>query len=225
MQIHDIHAPKGAHKRRKIVGRGPGSGHGKTSCRGQKGQNSRSGRGVILGSEGGQVPMIKRLPKVGFRPKTSTMYQIVKIESLARFKENTVVDAEFLKSQGLIRNVTLPYKILGDGELKKPFIIHANRFSKSAQEKIAKAGGKAEFLDKEYEQELRNISDRKLRDAAYEKSKPVSVEKPKAAPVEKSKAVSVEKPKAVSADKPKAVSAEKPKVVSAEKPKAQDKAA
>gem|GEM_PF-1298310 len=155
--------------------------------------------------------MIKRLPKVGFRPKTSIIYQIVKLESLARFKENTIVNAEFLKSHGLIRSATLPYKILGDGELKKPFIVHANRFSKSAQEKITKAGGKTEFLDKEYEQEQKDISDRKLRDAAYEKSRPAPVEKPKEAPIEKSKTASAEKPKVVSAEKPKVVSAEKPK--------------
>lgn len=148
MQLHELRAPFGSHKRRKIVGRGPGSGHGKTSCRGQKGQNCRSGRGILRSLEGGQMPMIKRLPKVGFRPKRSTIYQIVKLVSLTQFKENTIVNAEFLRTHGLIGSVNLPYKVLGDGEIKKPFIVHAHSFSKSAQEKISKAGGKTEVIKK-----------------------------------------------------------------------------
>lgn len=146
MQIHDLTVPKGAHKRRKIVGRGPGSGHGKTSCKGHKGQKARSGRGIIMGLEGGQMPLIRRLPKVGFRSKTHTYYQVVNLESLTRLKEGTVVNLDFLKSHGLIRSVSEPVKILGDGDLKKPLVIHAHRFSKSAEEKIVKAGGKAEVV-------------------------------------------------------------------------------
>ncbi len=146
MQIHDLKPPKGSHKRRKIVGHGPGSGHGKTSCRGHKGQNSRSGRGVILGSEGGQMPLMKRLPKMGFRSKNPTIYQLVNLYSLTRFKEGAVVNPEFLKSHGLIGNIRNPIKILGEGELKKPLTVQAHRFSKNAQEKIVKAGGKAELI-------------------------------------------------------------------------------
>jgi len=146
MQIHELAAPKGARKRRKIVGRGPGSGHGKTSCKGHKGQRSRSGRGIILGLEGGQMPLIRRLPKVGFRSKTHTYYQVVNLASLTRVKEGTVVNLDFLKSHGLIRSVNEPTKILGDGDLKKPLVVHAHSFSKSAQEKIVKAGGKAELI-------------------------------------------------------------------------------
>ena len=124
-----------------------GSGHGKTSCRGQTGQLSRSGRAVILGSEGGQMPLIRRLPKVGFRRKNPLIYQVVKLLSLKKFKEGTVIDGEFLKSKGLIKSIYKPYKILGDGEITKSWTIRAYSFSKSAQEKIVKAGGKAETID------------------------------------------------------------------------------
>ena len=146
MQIHELQAPLGSHKRRKIVGRGPGSGHGKTSCRGQKGQRARSGRGIILGLEGGQMPLIRRLPKIGFRSKNHKNYQIVNLANLTRFKEGTIVNSEFLKSHGLIKSATRPFKILGDGDLKKPLVIHAHSFSKSAQENIVKAGGKTEMI-------------------------------------------------------------------------------
>ena len=146
MQIHDLRAPKGAHKRRKIVGHGPGSGHGKTSCRGHKGQKARSGRGILRGLEGGQMPLIRRLPKVGFRSKRPMIYQVVNLASLTRFKEGTVVNSDFLKSHGLIRTTIQHFKILGDGELKKPLIVHAHRFSKSAEEKIIKAAGKVELI-------------------------------------------------------------------------------
>ena len=146
MQIHQLKPPTGSRKRRKIVGRGRGSGHGKTSCRGQKGQLARSGRAIHLSLEGGQIPLIKRLPKVGFRPKRSHLYQVVNLDSLSRFKEGTVINAEFLKTHGLIRDMAEPVKILGDGELKKPLTIQAHRFSKNAQAKIAKAGGKVETV-------------------------------------------------------------------------------
>ena len=146
MYLHELKSPPCSRKRRKIVGRGPGSGHGKTSCRGQKGQNSRSGRGILLGLEGGQMPLIRRLPKVGFRSKRPVIYQLVTLESLSRIKEDTVINAEFLKSRGLIKSIFRPIKILGDGELKKPLMVQAHSFSKSAQEKIAKAGGKAEII-------------------------------------------------------------------------------
>ena len=148
MYIHQLKSPEGSRKRRKIVGRGQGSGHGKTSCRGQKGQRARSGRGTIIRSEGGQMPLILRLPKVGFRSKRPILYQIVELARLTRFKEGTVIDAAFLKSHGLIKSLRKPYKILGEGDLKKPFTIRANSFSKSAEEKIVNAGGKIETLTK-----------------------------------------------------------------------------
>ena len=147
MYLHELKAPQGSRKRRKIVGRGMGSGHGKTSCRGQTGQLSRSGRAVILGSEGGQMSLIRRLPKVGFRRKNPLVYQIVKLSSLKGMKAGAVIDGEFLKSQGLIKSIYKPYKILGDGEITESWTIRAFSFSKSAQEKIVKAGGKAETID------------------------------------------------------------------------------
>ena len=148
MYLHELKSPKGSRKRRKIVGRGQGSGHGKTSCRGQTGQLSRSGRAVILGSEGGQMSLIRRLPKVGFRRKNPLVYQIVKLSSLNTLNEGTTIDAEFLKSKGLIKNIYKPYKILGDGAMNKSLVIRASSFSKSAEEKILKAGGKVEKIDK-----------------------------------------------------------------------------
>ena len=148
MYLHELKSPKGSRKRRKIVGRGQGSGHGKTSCRGQTGQLSRSGRAVILGSEGGQMPLIRRLPKVGFRRKNPLVYQIVKLSSLNTLNEGTTIDAEFLKLKGFIKSIYKPYKILGDGEMNKSLVIRASSFSKSAEEKILKAGGKVEKIEK-----------------------------------------------------------------------------
>ena len=146
MQIHELKSPPGSRKRRKIVGRGPGSGHGKTSCKGHKGQNCRSGRGILLSLEGGQVPLIRRIPKMGFRAKNHKFFQVVNLSSLTRFKEGTIVNIDFLKSHGLVNNLKQPVKILGDGDLKKPLVVQAHSFSKSAEDKITKAGGKAEAL-------------------------------------------------------------------------------
>lgn len=143
MQLHELKAPRGAHKRRKIVGRGPGSGHGKTSGKGHKGQKSRAGRATMRGSEGGQMSLLRRLPKVGFRSKRPVIYQLVNLKDLTRFKEGAVIDADFLKSHGLVKSTNRPIKVLGEGEIKKPLTVQANRFSKSAEEKIVKAGGKA----------------------------------------------------------------------------------
>ncbi|HBR14654.1 MAG TPA: 50S ribosomal protein L15 [Candidatus Omnitrophica bacterium] len=148
MQLHELISPKGSRKRRKIVGRGRGSGHGKTSCRGQKGQKSRSGRGILRGLEGGQMPLIRRLPKVGFRSKRPILNQIVKLGDLNRFESGTVINAEFLKTEGLIKSLNKPFKILGDGEIKKSLIIQAESLSKTAREKITKAGGKITNFDK-----------------------------------------------------------------------------
>ena len=146
MQLNQLNAPKGAHKRRKIVGRGQGSGHGKTSCRGHDGTGQRPGKGLLLSSEGGQMPLLKRLPKVGFNSKQPIVYQVVNLETLRRIKEGAVVDGEYLKQHGFIKSLAKPFKILGEGELSKPLTIRAHSFSKSAQEKIIKAGGKAETI-------------------------------------------------------------------------------
>ncbi len=144
MYLHQIKAPKGSRQRRKIVGRGPGSGHGKTSCRGQKGQGARSGRGILPGLEGGNVPLIRRLPKVGFRAKSPTLYQVLNVGSLDRFENGALVNAQTLKEKRLISSLNKPIKILGDGELQKSLIIQIENLSESAKEKILKVGGKIE---------------------------------------------------------------------------------
>ncbi len=149
MQVHQIPQPVGSRKRRKIVGRGKGSGSGKTSGRGHgRNQGSRSGRGIIKQLEGGQMPLLRRTPKVGFRRKDPLVYQEVSIEQLAKFKAGSVIDALTLRKNGLIHNPYQPFKILGDGELKHAITVHAYAFSKSASEKITNAGGKAEIVDK-----------------------------------------------------------------------------
>lgn len=145
MQLHELRSPKGSRKRRRIVGRGKGSGRGKTSGRGENGQKSRStGRATVGSSEGGQMPLIRRLPKVGFRSKRPILNQVVRLEKLDQFENGTVINAEFLKAQGLIRSLNKPFKILGDGEIKKSLVIQAKSISKTAEDKIIKAGGKIE---------------------------------------------------------------------------------
>ena len=145
MLLNQLKPPFGSTKKRKLLGRGPGSGHGKTSCRGQKGQMSRSSRWTVKGSEGGQMPLIKRLPKVGFRSHRPIFYQVVNVESLNGFANGAVITAQSLKEKGLINSLLRPFKILGDGELKKSLVISEGQFSKSAEEKIKKAGGKIEI--------------------------------------------------------------------------------
>jgi large subunit ribosomal protein L15 len=147
MQLHELKSPKGSRKRPKIVGRGKGSGHGKTSGRGENGQKSRStGRTVVGSSEGGQMPLIRRLPKVGFNSHRPILNQVVAVEKLNKFESGTVVTAEFLKAQGLIKSLNKPFKILGDGEITKSLVVQAKSISKSAEEKILKAGGKIEAV-------------------------------------------------------------------------------
>jgi len=148
MFLHELNSPKGARKHKRPVGRGQGSGSGKTSGRGTKGQMSRAGRAVIQGLEGGQMPLIRRLPKFGFRRRNPTVRQIVNVQDLAKFKENEVVNIEALKAKGLIKSVNKAVKILGLGEIKKALTVQAHSFSKSAEEKIKQAGGKSEILKK-----------------------------------------------------------------------------
>ncbi len=143
--LFNLKAPHGANKKRKLLGRGSGSGHGKTSTRGSKGQTSRSGRDFYLGFEGGQTPLIRRVPKRGFTSKFPKEYQIVNLHDLAMIKASTVNPALLLE-QGLIKHRTMPVKILGDGEIKEPKTIQAHAFSRSALDKIKKTGGKAEVL-------------------------------------------------------------------------------
>ena len=143
MHLHELKSPVGSRKRKKLLGRGAGSGHGRTSGRGQKGQNSRSsGRKLVGTSEGGQMPLAKRLPKVGFRSKRPILNQVVDLEQLNQMENGTVINTASLKSQGLIESIHKPFKILGDGELKKSVVIEEGSVSRTAREKILKAGGK-----------------------------------------------------------------------------------
>jgi large subunit ribosomal protein L15 len=142
--LSTLRPPKGATANRKRVGRGMGSGMGKTSARGHKGQGSRSGSRLLRGFEGGQMPLHRRLPKRGFTNIFRTEYTILNLERLAELGENNIT-LEFLVSKGLARKNDL-VKVLGDGELKSPITVQAHRFSQSAAEKINKAGGKAEVI-------------------------------------------------------------------------------
>ncbi|MCF6097648.1 50S ribosomal protein L15 [Thermovorax subterraneus] len=146
MRLHDLKPAKGSRKRPKRVGRGIGSGHGKTSTRGHKGQNARSGGGVRPGFEGGQMPLIRRIPKRGFTNKFKKEYAIVNVKDLNVFEENTKVTPELLKEKGLIKQIKDGVKILGDGELNVKLEVVAHAFSSSAREKIEAAGGKAEVI-------------------------------------------------------------------------------
>jgi large subunit ribosomal protein L15 len=153
MQLHELKSPKGSRKRRKIVGRGKGSGFGKTSGRGENGQKSRStGRATVGSSEGGQMPLIRRLPKMGFHSHRPILNQVVDLERFNQFEEGTVIDADFLKVQGLIKSANKPYKILGNGEIKKSLVFHTESMSVSAKEKIIKSGGKIEAVIEKTEQ-------------------------------------------------------------------------
>lgn len=141
--LDKLRRPHGSHKRRKIVGRGRGSGHGKTSGRGEKGQNARASGGVRPGFEGGQMPLIRRIPKRGFTFTPKAKYEIVSLERLNHFPSGTEVTPELIRDKKLVRKSGLPIKVLGDGELKHALRISAHAFSKSALEKIKKAGGNA----------------------------------------------------------------------------------
>jgi large subunit ribosomal protein L15 len=143
--LSTIRAPKKANEKKKRVGRGMGSGMGKTSTRGHKGQGSRSGSRQKRGFEGGQMPLHRRLPKRGFTNIFRTEYQIVTLEQLAALGVAEIT-LEVLKKARLVKGRDALIKVLGDGELNAAITVHAHKFSKTAQEKIAKAGGKAEIL-------------------------------------------------------------------------------
>lgn len=145
--LSHLKPPTGAKKRCKIVGRGRGSGHGKTSGRGEKGQNARASGGVRPGFEGGQMPLIRRVPKRGFSFTPKEKFQIVSLERLNHFASGAEVTPETLRQEKLIRKGSMPVKVLGDGELKHPLKIRAHAFSRSALEKIKKTGGTADRID------------------------------------------------------------------------------
>ncbi len=146
MKIHELQPAPGSRHSRKRVGRGVGSGMGKTSTRGHKGQNARSGGGVRPGFEGGQNPLYRRLPKRGFTNRTRKEYAIVNLEDLNRFATGSEVTPDVLLESGLVRNSLSGIKILGNGEIKVSLTVKANKFSQSAVEKIQAAGGKTEVI-------------------------------------------------------------------------------
>ena len=140
MKLHELSPAEGSTKEVKRIGRGHGSGNGKTAGKGHKGQNARSGGGVRIGFEGGQMPLTRRIPKRGFNNIFAKEYAIVNVS------EGTVVDAELLIAAGLIKKACDGVKVLGDGELTTKLTVKAAKFTKSAAEKIEKAGGKAEVM-------------------------------------------------------------------------------
>ncbi|MCC3378106.1 50S ribosomal protein L15 [Paenibacillus farraposensis] len=146
MKLHELSPAPGSRKERKRLGRGPSSGTGKTSGRGHKGQNARSGGGVRPGFEGGQNPLYRRLPKRGFVNPTRKEYAVLNIEDLNNFAAGTEVSPEFLLNNGIVKNAKSGIKILGNGELNVKLTVKANKFSQSAVEKIEAAGGKTEVI-------------------------------------------------------------------------------
>ena len=146
MKLNELSPAPGARKVRFRVGRGLGSGNGKTAGKGQKGQKSRSGGGVRTGFEGGQMPIYRRLPKRGFKNIFANVYAEVNVETLNRFEDGTTVDAVALVEAGVLKNIQDGVRILGNGELTKKLTVVANGFTKSAEEKITAAGGKVEKL-------------------------------------------------------------------------------
>lgn len=146
MNLNELRPPKGAHKKPKRVGRGVGSGHGKTSCRGHKGLKARSGKKLRPGFEGGQMPLSRRIPKRGFVSKFKKEFEIINVKDLNIFKNNSTVNPQLLKEKGLIKNKKEGVKVLGMGSLSRILTVKAHHFSKTAVEAIKKAGGKIEVL-------------------------------------------------------------------------------
>ena len=147
MRLHELEKNPGATQKRKIVGRGRGSGLGKTSGKGHKGQNARSGGGVRAVFEGGQTPLFRRLPKRGFSNyEFKTTYAVINVSDLNRFENGTVVSPALLKEVGLVKKQLNGIKVLGNGELTKKLTVQAHKFSKIAKEKIEKSGSKIEVM-------------------------------------------------------------------------------
>jgi len=146
MKLHELRPAEGTTKKRKRLGRGTATGQGKTAGRGQKGQGARSGGGVRIGFEGGQMPLYRRLPKVGFTNIFRKEYAVVNVCDLDIFENGAVVTPEELKKVGLVKAEKSGIKILGNGELNKQLTVKANKFSKAAEEKIKASGGKVEVI-------------------------------------------------------------------------------
>jgi large subunit ribosomal protein L15 len=144
MDLNTLKPALGSTKNRKRIGRGPGSGHGKTSTKGHKGQKARSGGSIKAGFEGGQMPLQRRLPKRGFTPLDRIEYSLVNLKQLDIFEAGSTVDAAALVSKGLIKNACCAVKILGNGDLTKALKVSATKFSQSARDKILASGGTLE---------------------------------------------------------------------------------
>ncbi|PIE65904.1 MAG: 50S ribosomal protein L15 [Deltaproteobacteria bacterium] len=145
-ELSNLRPPEGAHKSRKRIGRGPGSGNGKTAGRGQKGQKARAASKKRPGFEGGQMPIYRRLPARGFRPMNKKVWAIVNVVDLNEFDAGTEITPELLHAEGFIRKATDAVKILGDGELTVALDVRAHKFSKSAEDKIKARGGNVEVI-------------------------------------------------------------------------------
>lgn len=146
MKLHELSKPIGSTKNPKRKGRGTATGQGKTAGRGMNGQNSRSGGGVRLGFEGGQMPLYRRIPKRGFKNVFKKEWSIINVSDLNAYDEGTEITPELLIEAGKVKQVTAGVRILGNGELEKKLTVKANKFSKAAIEKIEAAGGKAEVI-------------------------------------------------------------------------------
>ena len=147
MRLNDLSPSKGARRKRKRVGRGPGSGHGKTSCRGMKGQKSRSGGSVRPGFEGGQMPLQRRLPKRGFTNIFKREYDLINVKDLSRFDSDSTIDIAEMQKAGLLKGTDNEVKLLGNGEISHSLVIKVHKASKTAIKKVEAAGGKVELLE------------------------------------------------------------------------------
>ena len=146
MKLEELKPPEGSRRKRKRVGRGIGSGHGKTACKGAKGQKARTGGGIKAGFEGGQMPLQRRLPKRGFRPPFKKRFVILHVKDLNRFPKDTVVEPDLLFQSGLLRKKGEAVKLLSDGELQHPLTIRVHQASKAALQKVAAASGRVEVI-------------------------------------------------------------------------------
>lgn len=146
MKLHELQPAPGSRKERNRVGRGIGSGNGKTSGKGHKGQNARSGGGVRIGFEGGQTPLFRRLPKRGFTNIHRKEYAIVNLDALNRFEDGTEVTPELLLETGVVSKLKAGVKILGNGQIEKKLTVKAHKFSSAAKEAIEAVGGKTEVI-------------------------------------------------------------------------------
>jgi len=146
MDLNTLKPALGSTKQSKRIGRGPGSGHGKTSTKGHKGQKARSGGSIKAGFEGGQMPLQRRLPKRGFTPLDRIEYSLVNVDQLDAFEAGTLVDADALASKGIIKSAKCQIKVLGNGEISKSLKVTGAKFSQSAKDKIVAAGGSVEEI-------------------------------------------------------------------------------